>query len=105
MFSPVAFQLDQQPAQPPSPEHNAERTITSGGGNSIVGTLRRLFGDTLGRFFHPNDVGLFLCCTFVCVLHFSFSFFSGLLMASQCDEILMDLLTSSSNSQRKKKRE
>lgn len=75
MFSPVAFQLD-QPAQPPSPEHNAERTITSGGGNSIVGTLRRLFGDTLGRFFHPNDVGLFLCC--ILSVFYIFLFLSSL---------------------------
>lgn len=54
VFSPVAFQLD-QPVQPPSPEDNADRAI-SPGGKSIVGTLQGIFGDTIRRLFHPNDV-------------------------------------------------
>ncbi|KAF3441416.1 hypothetical protein FNV43_RR15330 [Rhamnella rubrinervis] len=56
VFSPVAFQLD-QPVQPPSPEHNAERANTSGG-KTIVETLQGIFGDSIRRLFHPNDVNL-----------------------------------------------
>lgn len=60
VFSPVPFQLD-QPLQPPSPELDAEQTITAER-KGIVATLQEIVHDSLKRIFHPNDVSSFQNC-------------------------------------------
>lgn len=69
VFSPVAFQLD-QPVQPPNPECDAEGAIRK----STVGTLQKIFSDSLRRLFHPNDVSWFSMLRFFVYL-FSFLFY------------------------------